>query len=51
MPSQVDRLIGQAMSVENLCQCYVGWYVAVLLSHARDVSPGARTVSGRDRAS
>lgn len=25
VPSQVDRLIKQATSHENLCQCYVGW--------------------------
>ena len=25
VPSQVERLIQQAMSVENLYQCYVGW--------------------------
>lgn len=23
---QVDRLIKQATSIENLCQCYLGWY-------------------------
>lgn len=27
VPTQVDRLILQATSLENLCQCYVGWYV------------------------
>jgi FKBP12-rapamycin complex-associated protein len=27
VPTQVDRLIQQATSLENLCQCYVGWYV------------------------
>ena len=31
VPSQVERLIQQATSVENLCQCYVGWYVACLV--------------------
>jgi FKBP12-rapamycin complex-associated protein len=25
VPTQVDRLILQATSLENLCQCYVGW--------------------------
>ncbi|CAG8502333.1 8312_t:CDS:10 [Funneliformis caledonium] len=25
VPSQVDKLIQQAISVENLCQCYIGW--------------------------
>ncbi|KAJ3067743.1 phosphatidylinositol kinase- protein kinase tor1 [Podochytrium sp. JEL0797] len=25
VPSQVDRLILQATSMENLCQCYIGW--------------------------
>ena len=25
--SQVDLLIKQATSHENLCQCYIGWYV------------------------
>lgn len=24
-PTQVDKLIKQAKSVENLCQCYIGW--------------------------
>lgn len=23
--SQVDKLINQAMAIENLCQCYIGW--------------------------
>jgi len=23
--SQMDRLIREAMKVENLCQCYIGW--------------------------
>lgn len=23
--SQVERLIHQATSIENLCQCYIGW--------------------------
>jgi len=26
VPDQVERLIQQATSIENLCQCYVGWY-------------------------
>ncbi|TPX76526.1 hypothetical protein CcCBS67573_g02191 [Chytriomyces confervae] len=25
VPSQVNRLIEQATSMENLCQCYIGW--------------------------
>ncbi|CAG8550536.1 9156_t:CDS:10, partial [Ambispora leptoticha] len=25
VPSQVDKLIQQAISIENLCQCYIGW--------------------------
>jgi len=25
VPSQVERLIQQATSIENLCQCYIGW--------------------------
>jgi len=25
VPQQVDRLIQQARSLENLCQCYIGW--------------------------
>jgi len=25
VPEQVDRLIADAMNMENLCQCYVGW--------------------------
>ncbi|CAO3668466.1 unnamed protein product [Umbelopsis vinacea] len=25
VPTQVDKLIKQATSLENLCQCYVGW--------------------------
>lgn len=31
VPTQVDRLILQATSLENLCQCYVGWYVKTIL--------------------
>jgi phosphatidylinositol kinase/protein kinase (PI-3 family) len=27
VPTQVEKLIQQATSLENLCQCYVGWYV------------------------
>lgn len=27
VPAQVQRLIAQATSHENLCQCYMGWYV------------------------
>jgi FKBP12-rapamycin complex-associated protein len=25
IPEQVQRLINQATSHENLCQCYIGW--------------------------
>lgn len=25
VPTQVEKLIQQATSLENLCQCYVGW--------------------------
>ncbi|CAH1757738.1 9252_t:CDS:10 [Entrophospora sp. SA101] len=25
VPSQVEKLIQQATSIENLCQCYIGW--------------------------
>jgi FKBP12-rapamycin complex-associated protein len=25
VPAQVQRLIDQATSHENLCQCYIGW--------------------------
>jgi FKBP12-rapamycin complex-associated protein len=25
IPEQVQRLIGQSTSHENLCQCYIGW--------------------------
>lgn len=25
VPTQVDKLIQQATSLENLCQCYIGW--------------------------
>lgn len=28
VPAQVDKLILQATSLENLCQCFSGWYVA-----------------------
>ena len=27
VPAQVDKLILQATSLENLCQCFSGWYV------------------------
>jgi FKBP12-rapamycin complex-associated protein len=27
VPKQVELLIQQATSNENLCQCYIGWYV------------------------
>lgn len=32
VPTQVEKLIQQATSLENLCQCYVGWYVLVSFS-------------------
>jgi FKBP12-rapamycin complex-associated protein len=25
VPTQVEKLIQQATSLENLCQCYIGW--------------------------
>ena len=28
--AQVAALVSQAIAVENLCQCYVGWYGALL---------------------
>lgn len=28
VPSQVDRLVHEATRIDNLCQAYVGWYVA-----------------------
>lgn len=31
---QVDLLIQQATNNENLSQCYIGWYVLMLLVHA-----------------
>jgi serine/threonine-protein kinase mTOR len=27
VPAQVNKLIAQATSIENLCQCFSGWYV------------------------
>ena len=27
VPEQVDKLILQSTSLENLCQCFSGWYV------------------------
>lgn len=27
VPAQVEKLISQATSLENLCQCFSGWYV------------------------
>ena len=29
VPAQVDKLIVQATSLENLCQCFSGWYVSL----------------------
>ena len=34
VPTQVDQLIKQATSHENLCQCYIGWYVYNEFIHA-----------------
>lgn len=39
VPTQVELLIKQATSHENLCQCYIGWYV-FLLSCLRDCKKG-----------
>lgn len=33
VPIQVELLIKQATSHENLCQCYIGWSVITLLPH------------------
>lgn len=30
IPTQVKLLIQQATANENLCQCYIGWYVLVM---------------------
>jgi len=30
---QVDLLIQQATNNENLCQCYIGWYVIIILDN------------------
>ena len=30
--AQVDKLILQATSIENLCQCFSGWYAPFRLS-------------------
>ncbi|KAJ7667024.1 phosphatidylinositol 3-kinase [Mycena rosella] len=41
---QVDKLIRQAMSLENLCQCFAGWCAilfAVVSSHSPSI-PGVR---------
>ena len=27
VPNQVEKLISQATNLENLCQCFSGWYV------------------------
>jgi hypothetical protein len=39
---QVDLLIQQATSNENLCQCYIGWWVSFLFICGRRVflTPG-----------
>lgn len=31
VPRQVHLLIQQAMANENLCQCYIGWYVLIII--------------------
>jgi FKBP12-rapamycin complex-associated protein len=32
IPKQIQRLIKQATSHENLCQCYIGWLALFLFS-------------------
>ncbi len=32
VPAQVDKLIIQATSLENLCQCFSGWYVILWMA-------------------
>lgn len=41
--AQVDRLIIQATSLENLCQCFSGWYVTC---HLRSVVAADRRCLG-----
>jgi len=31
VPTQVSLLVKQATSHESLCQCYIGWYMLLLL--------------------
>lgn len=40
VPTQVELLIKQATSHENLCQCYIGWSVPILtiLSRAAEIN-------------
>lgn len=37
VPTQVELLIKQATSHENLCQCYIGWYVFKRENIYRDI--------------
>lgn len=30
VPTQVKLLVQQATANENLCQCYIGWYVQII---------------------
>lgn len=36
VPAQVDKLIIQATSLENLCQCFSGWYALSYLSEMKN---------------
>lgn len=38
VPTQVELLIKQATSHENLCQCYIGWWVCHLANLAKTFS-------------
>lgn len=40
--TQVDKLIQQATSLENLCQCYIGWLV---YSHRSFISPISQSLT------
>ena len=46
--AQVDKLILQATSLENLCQCFSGWYVRALLVASESVDHRATGVHSGD---
>ena len=48
VPAQVDKLIIQATSLENLCQCFSGWYVRALLVASESVDDRATGVHSGD---